>query len=141
MTWLIRRGSALFMLAVAAVTIIWIIPAQVPTGLDGYVQPGTMPRIMAWLLAIGAFLALFEGTSHDAPDLALLARAALFMGILGLSLALTLYIGFKWAAPVLSLSVMLLAYERRLAWMAVGAGLIPLLIWLLFDVLLGRPLV
>jgi glucan phosphoethanolaminetransferase (alkaline phosphatase superfamily) len=109
--------------------------------MDGSVQPGTMPMIMAWLLGLGAFFALFEGTSKDAPDIVLLKRSALFLAVLGLSLVLTLHVGFKWAAPVLSLSVMLLSYERRLAWMAVGAGLIPLMIWLLFDVFLGRPLV
>jgi hypothetical protein len=36
---------------------------------------------------------------------------------------------------------MLAAHERRLGWLAVGAGLVPFLVWLLFDVILGRPLI
>ncbi|MDT0682029.1 tripartite tricarboxylate transporter TctB family protein [Roseicyclus sp. F158] len=141
MTWLMNRASAFLMLALAAITILWIIPAQTPSGFDGYVQPGTMPRIMAWLVGIGAVLALFERDGRDTPDLALLARSALFLGALALSLALALVIGFKWAAPVLSLAVMVLAYERRWLWLTAGAVGVPLAIWLLFEVLLGRPLV
>jgi hypothetical protein len=141
MVWLIRRGSAIFVLICAVSMLIWILPAQVPDGFDGYAQPGTLPRILAWMLVIGAVLALFEPTSRDAPDVALLRRSLVFLGIVALSFAGTVAIGFKWVAPILTLALMVAAHERRLGWLAVGAGLVPFLVWLLFDVILGRPLV
>ena len=67
-------------------------------------------------------------------------RVSLFLLLLVASSLAIGQIGFKLAAPFLGLSVMMLAGERRWLWLSVGSLGMPLAIWLLFEVLLGRPL-
>jgi len=140
MSWFLRRGSALLFLISSVVMIAFVIPDQTETGFYSVIQPGTMPAVAAALIGIGAFLALFEPTARDGPDYPRLARASLFVALLLGAAALVEVIGFKWTAPILALAVMLTAHERRWAWIVTGALIVPLIIWLVFDQLLGRPL-
>lgn len=140
MTWLIGRASAILFLAVSILLIVRIIPANTDAGYGGSLQPATLPTIAAAMIGIGAIVSMFESVGRDKPDTAHLRRAIMFMGVLiGAVFAIHLT-GFLWAAPLLCLITMLVAGERRLAWLATGTALVPLSIWLVFEVGLGRPL-
>ncbi|MCP5368297.1 MAG: hypothetical protein H6906_12370, partial [Hyphomicrobiales bacterium] len=68
------------------------------------------------------------------------ARAALYLAVAALGVWAMGRIGFVWVAPALVLALMLLVGERRPHWMAVAAIVVPGVIWLVVEVLLGRTL-
>jgi putative tricarboxylic transport membrane protein len=140
MTRLSGRASAVLFLVVSAALIIWIIPQNTETGFVGSLQPSTMPTVAAALMGLGAAIAIFERSAADAVDTGLLRRALAVIALLLVAALMTHFIGFRWVAPLLCLVTMLLSGERRPAWLFVGAGVVPGLIWAIFEVGLGRPL-
>lgn len=140
MSWLIGRASALLIVVVSALLVIWVIPANTGPGYAGSLQPATMPTIAAGLMGLGALLSLFEPAARDTPDLAHLRRAAVVLGLLLGAVLLTPVVSFKWVAPLLCLVTMLMAGERRPLWLAAGTTLVPTLLWLVFEVGLNHPL-
>ena len=140
MVWLINRMSSLLLLAFACWAVTVIIPANTDEGFGVFVQPSSMPIAATVVVGLGAFITLFEAAGRDDPDLATVGQVTLYLAILAASIWLMGLIGFKLAAPILSLSIMWLAHERRWVWLAVGAIATPLAIWLMFEVLLERSL-
>jgi len=140
LTWLVRRSSSLFFLMLAIIAVTVVIPANTEEGFGVFVLPKTMPTAAAIVIGLGALIALFEASGEDALHVGTTMRVSLFVLLLVASSLAIGQIGFKLAAPFLGLSVMMLAGERRWLWLSVGSLGMPLAIWLLFEVLLGRPL-
>lgn len=134
-------GAAAMVLGAAL--IFWIIPAATHPALFALVSPQFYPLLAAWfLVAAGAGLAvsgLGSAAAREFPRrcaaVALLAAAGL-----GLAVVLMLSIGFIAAGAAVVLAVMLLAGERRIPFLIGLSAIFPFLLWLLFDVLLDRPL-
>jgi putative tricarboxylic transport membrane protein len=96
--------------------------------------------IAAGVLFLGALFSLFERDGRDAPNTALLRRASLFLALVLTAILLTVFIRFEATAALLCLTVMLASGERRPGWLALGTIGVPLIIWLVFEIGLGRPL-
>ena len=117
----------------------WIIPWQAEEVGYGWLRPRTLPYLIAMGLAFcGAWMVL-SPVAEASPD-ANWQRAALCVGILVVGLALMSWFGFLWIAPPMALTLMLVAGERRLFWLTVGAAGVPAAIWFCIAVLLERPL-
>ena len=99
-----------------------VIPWQVETVEYGWLRPRTLPRILAVIMGLGGVILLLRPGVQRLPDGLLWARAALFAGVLIVSLALMWQFGFVWVAPGMALAIMLLAGERRWFWLAAGAA-------------------
>lgn len=140
MSRLLGRASAFLFLVLSVVLAVLVVPNHTEAGFGGSISPATMPAAAAVLIGIGAFFALFEPSAEDQPDYPILSRAFMFIALIGAGIGLIAVIGFRWAAPILSLAIMMVSHERRLIWLAAGAGGVPLAIWVCFEVLLGRPL-
>ena len=135
-------GAAAMVLGAAL--IFWIVPATTHPALFALVPPQFYPLLSAWLLAAaGAGLAVsgLRG-GGSAPDISrrCAAVASLAAAGLGLAVVLMLRMGFVAAGAAVVLAVMLLAGERRIPFLIGLTAVFPALLWLLFDVLLGRPL-
>ena len=124
-----------------AALIFWIVPAATGPALFALVSPQFYPLLAAWLLvAAGAGLAVSGGAAAANVPRRRGAAAALAAAGLGLAVFLMLKIGFVAAGAAVALAVMLLAGERRIPFLIGLPAILPFLLWLLFDVLLGRPL-
>jgi putative tricarboxylic transport membrane protein len=140
MSRLVRRATSLLFLAFSIILAVFVIPYHTEAGFGGPIAPSTLPTTAAVLIGLGAVFALFEPAAEDQPDYRLLRRALVFVAIIGTAVGLIALIGFRWTAPLLSLAIMMMAHERRLVWLAVGVGCVPVAIWIIFDILLVRPL-
>lgn len=140
MVWLIGRMSAVFCILIAAALLFWIIPRNTGAGFGAGLSPSTMPTAAAWMIGFGGLLALFERSSRDNADSVLLRRSGLFLALVACAVAMFGLAGFVWVAPVLALSTMLMAGERRPVPLVAGATVIPFLLWLVVAIGLGRPL-
>ena len=130
--------------ALGTALVFWIIPAATRPALFATVSPQFYPSLSAWLLvAAGLGLAVSglrgRGGGVEPPRRRALA-ASLAAAALGLAVVLMLRIGFVAAGALIVLAVMLLAGERRIRFLAGLPAAFPSLLWLAFDVLLGRPL-
>ncbi|MFV0512554.1 MAG: tripartite tricarboxylate transporter TctB family protein [Jhaorihella sp.] len=135
-----NRLSGLFFIAFGVLLFAVVIPWQVETVAYGWLKPRTLPRILAVFMVIcGAILAIWPPADRMGRDTRW-SRAALFAALLAAALALMSRLGFVLIAPVMALVIMLLAGERRPLWLILGAGGMPLLIWLVVAWLLERPL-
>ena len=76
-----------------------------------------------------------------APPHRQLVRAGLVAGILAGAVGLMSVFGFMLISPILALVLMCIGGERRPAWLAVGALVMPALIWFCVAFLLGRVLI
>ncbi|MBO9443849.1 tripartite tricarboxylate transporter TctB family protein [Phaeobacter italicus] len=137
----LQRVSGVFFVIFAA-TMIWgVIPAQTENVYpDGSIPPEVLPSVYAAVIGLfGGALACQRGEAY-ALDLRHASKTAgvYFIALTGV-LAMK-YFGFLLAAPALALTLLWLVEERRPLWLAIGGLAGPLLIWTIFEVLLGRLL-
>ncbi len=117
-----------------------VIPRQTEVIAYGWMRPQSLPNATAIVIAAaGAFLALRPQGGVDF-EWRQAGGAALYLGLVAAGVFLIALFGFVVVAPLIALAVMLLAGERRPAWLALGAAGIPFVIWLAATVLLDRPL-
>lgn len=140
MSRLTGRASALLFLMLSILLVGWIIPSNAGPGYTGSLQPATLPTLAAALMGIGALVSLLEPGGRERLYGARLRRTAVYLGLLALPAGMMSLIGLIWTAPALILATMLTAGERRPAWLALGTILVPLAIWAIFEIGLGRPL-
>ena len=138
------RASGLVVLTLGVVLLTIIIPRFVETVDGGVMQPGAMPSLLAWVLALGGgWMVLrpsrFE-TGSPPPDARLVRGASLYALVLGGGVVLMGEVGFPAVAPVLALVIMLMIGERRWGWLVTGTVAVPAAIWVFVALLLGRPL-
>lgn len=129
-------GAALIALGLALAMV--VVPAQTLQLGRAVMQPAALPAACGYAIALcGLVIAL-----RPTPD----GGAAFIVPVAGaLTLALISYLGMRvlgyvFMAPVLVLLLMLYMGERRLLWLGVGAGIVPMAIWVCFVFLLGRQL-
>lgn len=127
------------MLAGLAVLFI-LIPYHTETIGSAGMKPQTVPRLCAiFLVFLGSIQAAFP-TGRVSLDYHEMARFAYFTLLAIGGLWLFSLFGFRIAAPVMALAVMLSVGERRIGWIAAGVIVLPAVVWFAVAVLLDRPL-
>jgi len=106
----------------------------------GSLSPADVPLGAAWTMVVFGLAQAAWPRGRGAYDFAALRRAGLLLGLCVGAVMLMQWRGFLTAAPLLAVAVMLQVGERRLGWLALGAGVMPMLMWAAVTLLLARPL-
>ncbi|MCC2096902.1 MAG: tripartite tricarboxylate transporter TctB family protein [Hyphomicrobiales bacterium] len=117
-----------------------IIPAQTEKVSYGALQPRTFPIVAAVLMMVFGLAQMIRPTGATTFEPAKAARAALIVAISIAAVPVMEYAGYMIAGPILVGVLMLFAGERRWPWIAAGVLIFPALIWVLFEIVLRRPL-
>lgn len=136
----LNRLSGLFFVLFGALLYFVVIPYDTEIVDYGWVRPQTVPNAMAWLIAIAGMVQLVRPSGNTSPDIAKVFPAGLHIIILAAGVFAISHFGFRLVSPVLALIIMLVVGERRPLWLGLGVIGIPVLIWIVVAVLLGRPL-
>jgi len=136
----VRRLHGIVFVCVGLLLYFYLIPAQTEAIAYGWTKPQTIPNLVAVVITLCGALLVMKPPPQTDVDVAGFARAAFFLAVLAAGVALIAYVGFVPIAPCLALAIMLLVGERRPGWLAGGVIGIPLIIWLVAEVLLGRSL-
>ncbi len=135
---LVNRLSASFVIFLGLSLVYFIFPIEIEKLDYGWVRPQTLPNICSFLLiTFGLVQFVFPRGKVD-----LQFNQILWSGIFMLVAFIAVFgfhnFGFILTAPVFSLTIMLFIGERRILWLLLGVFLIPFLIWLSVDQILGR---
>lgn len=134
------RISGSFFLVLGLTLYFFINPTYIETVDGGNLAPSTFPNILALILAACGAILLFKPTTQNAPDLRAMFITIAYVAMLVAGLYAMSKFGFEYVAPLLSLAVMLAIGERRLLWLVLGVVVMPIVIWFLVTVVLGRAL-
>lgn len=135
------RLQGLIVLGFGCSLLLWFVPAHVTSVPGDPLDPSLFPKLAGWIIAtLGLLLVVFARSDSNVPPrqevllmlcfIAALVVAALFLPVLGF---------LPVACGLMVVSILLLR-ERRPIWAALTFVGVPLFVWLLFVVLLGRPL-
>lgn len=135
-----NRWLGLFFACFGLLLLFVVIPRQTEVIAYGWMRPHSLPNAAAFVIAAaGAFL-VFRPRGAVDFEWRKAGGAALYLGLIAAGVYFIALFGFEVVAPLIAMAVMLLAGERRPAWLALGAAGIPFVIWLAATVLLDRPL-
>ena len=136
----LNRMSGIVVAVFGAILLLWIIPNHTETVDYGWLRPATLPIITAVIVLVSSIVHFIFPTGKAEFDVRPALRAALFFVISLLGLFLMHLVGFRIAAPLLVMVIMLLVGELRPIWLIAGIVLIPLAMWTSIELLLNRPL-
>jgi len=135
----IHRVAPAIIAVLGIVFLLLVLPGQIDPFVTGTITPGTIPSATVIIGVICAVFMVFERPSGAAVDPEFLIRLAVIVTmVIGAAVALR-YLSYQFVMPVFALAIMLFIGERRWPLLAFGACL-PVVIWLLIEVVLGRPL-
>ena len=133
-----RIASAVIAL-VSILCLLFVLPAQVDPFASGIIRPATIPTVTLALMAVCAVVMFFEPVKEKDTEAEFLIRLALIIAWLLCALITLNYLPFQYVMPVFALLTMVQIGERRWYWLTAGT-LVPVLVWLLIEIVLGRPL-
>ena len=134
------RVSGLFFFIAGAFTYFFIIPNFVEITDPGSIQPDTFPNALSLTITFCGLILAFKPTTHQLHRLSDFVLTGVYFGLLCLSVLAMTFFGYILVSPVLAMTLMLLIGERRPFWLTCGALIMPALIWLIIEILLGRSL-
>ncbi|MGE3644630.1 MAG: tripartite tricarboxylate transporter TctB family protein [Beijerinckiaceae bacterium] len=117
-----------------------VIPMQSETVGYGALQPRTFPSIGAALMILFGIAQTLRPTGETEFDSPRAIRAAATIAVSVAALIAMEFAGYLVAAPLLVGALMMYVGERRPGWLAAGIVLCPALLWVMFEILLRRPL-
>lgn len=138
---LIERIAGLFVFLAGVWLLVFGIPMHIE--LIGYENPSPrlFPQIGAWLFVVtGLALTAFPKTPKPLPDLRLVLRYILVSALLLIMVVLMENFGFLIGAMALLAALMVIVYEKRWMWIGIAVVAMPVFIWLMFEIVLKRPL-
>lgn len=132
-------GGAAILFGGVLITI--LIPEYV-VSTAGPVNPSLFPKIAAWLFIILgiAQVVMVRTVTTEIKGWYELIRSLVLAALVLTSLLLMQIIGYLPSATLLVASVCALMTERRPGWLALSIGVVPVGVWFIFEVVLGRPL-
>ena len=134
------RFSGLFFLLLGLAMYFWVNPNYIESVDGGNLSPDTMPNILSIILAICGGLLILKPTDEQIRNPMLMAKTALYVGLLIAGIYAMSLFGFEYVAPFLALAIMWLLGERRPLWLVLGVIAMPAIIWFLVTQILGRAL-
>lgn len=137
---ILNRISGLVVVALGLLLILYIIPNHTEIDEFSTLAPSTLPYITASIALIMGLVQLIfpSGKAEFNPGPALRVGFYFLLSLAGLYMMSL--IGFRIAAPLLILIVMILIGERRPLWLISGILVMPLVMWYAVEVLLNWPL-
>lgn len=123
-----------------ALILLVLIPAEV-SDIPGPVNPSLFPKAAAWVILALGIVQVFATvrTSEPASWRELARLAALAVLTVGAILAMP-RVGFLPTAIALMAAVAAMMFERRIGWLLATVAAVPVVTFVLFDVVLERPL-
>ncbi|MEE9335405.1 MAG: tripartite tricarboxylate transporter TctB family protein [Granulosicoccaceae bacterium] len=134
------RISGTFFLILGLTMYLFVNPNYIETVDGGNISPSTFPNVVSIVIAVCGAMLLFRPTPHQSPEIRSVVITSTYVLLLVVGLYVMSRLGFEYIAPVLALIIMLAIGERRPLWLVVGAIVIPVLIWFLVTIALGRAL-
>ncbi|WP_373356186.1 tripartite tricarboxylate transporter TctB family protein [Pseudoroseicyclus sp. CXY001] len=124
---------------------IWLLVYGIPQNVDhqGYESPSPrlFPQIGAWIFVIfGILQVLFVRTGTNLPALRDFLRFLLVGALLLGMVWLMETFGFLVGAMALLAALMFVVFETRKLWIAIAVFAVPVCVWVLFEIVLQRPL-
>lgn len=116
-----------------------VLPEQVDAFASGVIRPATIPAATLVLMAISAMVMVFEPMKEKDANAEFLVRMAFIVACFFCALITLNFIPFQYVMPVFAFVTMVQIGERRWLWLIAGS-LVPVLVWFLIEVVLGRPL-
>ena len=135
---LVNRLSASFVILFGLSLVYFIFPIEIEKLDYGWVRPQTLPNICSFLLIIFGVVQLVFPRGKVDLQFSQILWSGIFMLVAFIAVFGFHNFGFIFTAPVFSLTIMLFIGERRIPWLLLGVFLIPFLIWLSVDQILGR---
>ena len=134
------RLSGLVLLLLGVLLYLWVIPIQIEPSEGSWLNPDSIPNVMALILATSGALLLIKPTGHKAQNIRSLVLVGTYVCVLAGGLFAISQLGFLYAAPGIALAVMLLTGERRPLWLLLGVGVMPMAIWYIVVHVLERSI-
>lgn len=129
-------GAAAF----GAFLLLYLIPNYV-TDSDGVMSPTLFPSIAAWMFILfGSIQAVVSGVPIKLPSTREFIRSGMITLIALIAILAMEWLGFLIVAPVFMAIITIFMYERRPLWLAATIVAVPIGVWLVFELLLRRPL-
>lgn len=117
------------------------IPANVAHVEDAMMAARTFPQMAAWIFIVaGIVQMIFVKSKLTLPTLRELLRVILVLSLILAMVFLMEHFGYLVGAMSLMAAVMVIIYERRPLWLLIAIAAVPIGVWVLFEVLLLRPL-
>ena len=137
---LVNRLSASFFIFLGLSLIYFIFPVEIESLDYGWVRPQTLPNICAFLLIIFGIVQFIFPKGKVVLEFEQILWSGVFVSVAFIAVFGFHKFGFIYTAPIFALSMMLLIGEKRILWLLLGVFLIPFLILLTVEQLLGRLL-
>ena len=137
---LVNRLSASFVIFLGLSLIYFIFPVEIESLDYGWVRPQTLPNICALLLIIFGIVQFIFPKGKVVLEFEQILWSGVFVSVAFIAVFGFHKFGFIYTAPIFALSIMLLIGEKRILWLLLGVFLIPFLILLIVEQLLGRLL-
>ena len=137
---LVNRLSASFFIFLGLALIYFFFPIEFEKLYYGWVRPQTLPNICALLLIIFGIVQFIFPKGKVVLEFEQILWSGVFVSAAFLAVFGFHKFGFIYTAPIFAVSIMLLIGEKRILWLLLGVFLIPFLILLIVEQLLGRLL-
>ena len=135
---LVNRLSASFFIFLGLAFIYFIFPIEIEKLDYGWVRPQTLPNICAFLLIIFGIVQFIFPKGKVVLEFEQILWSGVFVSAAFIAVFGFHYLGFIYTAPIFALSIMFLLGEKRILWLLLGVFLVPFIIWLTVQELLGR---
>lgn len=137
----IDRFSGVFIALIGLVLLYVVIPLGVEEVNATGLTPKTFPVWLSWLLVITGSIQLLMSNKSSIVVPSGLLRIVFLCLCFALVIYVSSFTGFIFISPVLAFVLMIFMNERRPLWLGLGVAVVPLTIWLIVDVVLGRELI
>lgn len=123
-----------------AFLLFYLIPDQV-VSMQGAVDPSLFPRVAAWLfVGLGIVQLLTKTQTTMGVDRAQFLRVCFLCLVALFCIILMPIVGYLAASVGLMIVVCSVMFEKRWLWLVTSVVVVPVCVWLAFEILLRRPL-
>ncbi|MEO9275200.1 tripartite tricarboxylate transporter TctB family protein [Marinomonas sp. 5E14-1] len=137
----IDRFSGAFIALMGLLMLYVVIPFGVESVDVSGLTPKTFPVWLSWLMVIAGVIQFIAANKSAVKMPSGLLRIVFLCSSFALVIYVSSFTGFIFISPVLAFVLMYFMNERRPLWLGLGVFAVPIGIWLIVDVMLGRELI